>query len=51
MSNHRQRLAKLERRQRPGDQFRHVHCDGWTIIARAGKAIVALPENGRERHA
>lgn len=51
MSNHRQRLARLERQQLPVAQFQHVRCDGWAIIARAGKAIVALPDNGRDCHA
>jgi hypothetical protein len=48
MSNQRQRLAKLERERQPAIRFHHVRCDGWAIIARAGKAIVALPDNGRD---
>lgn len=51
MSNHRQRLARLERQQQPIDQFQHLQIDGWAIIAHAGKAIVALPDNGRDCHA
>jgi len=43
-----ERLARLERRQKPASEFQHVRDDGWSIICRAGKAIVALPDNGRD---
>jgi hypothetical protein len=45
------RLAKLERRHKPVDQFQHVHADGLVMICRAGKVIFALPDNGRDCHA
>lgn len=45
------RIAKLERQRKPSAHFQHVRCNGWAIIARAGKAIVALPDNGRDDHA
>ncbi len=51
MSSHRQRLARLERRQQHAAPFQHTQHDGWAIIARAGKAIVALLDNGRWCHA
>lgn len=46
-----ERLARLERRRKPAAEFQHVRNDGWVIIARAGKAIIALPDNGRDCHA
>lgn len=45
------RLAVLERQRKPSAEFEHVRCDGWAIIARAGKAVVAIPDNGRDHHA
>lgn len=49
--NHRQRLARLEQRRKPAAEFHHLRLDGWAVIARAGKVIVALPDNGRDCHA
>lgn len=46
-----ERLSRLERRSKPAAEFQHVRVDGWAIIARAGKAIIALPDNGRDTHA
>lgn len=51
MSNQRLRIAKLERQRKPAAQFQHVRCNGWAIVAHAGKAIVAIPDNGRDHHA
>lgn len=40
------RLAALER-QRPIDAVNTYRADGWVLLARQGKAIFALPDNGR----
>ena len=46
-----ERLSRLERRSKPAAEFRHLRADGLVMICRAGKAIVALPDNGRDAHA
>jgi len=51
MVNLSQRVARLEQRRKPTTEFQHVRADGWAIIARGGRAIVALPDNGRDAHA
>lgn len=43
-----ERLARLERRQKPASEFQHVRNDGQVMICRAGKVIIALPDNGRD---
>ncbi|WP_313393573.1 hypothetical protein [Sphingobium yanoikuyae] len=51
MANLNQRLSRLEQRRKPDAEFEHVRTEEWVIIARAGKAIIALPDNGRDQHA
>lgn len=51
MANLNQRLSRLEQRRKPDAEYHHVRTEGWAIIARAGKAILALPDNGRDSHA
>jgi hypothetical protein len=48
MSTIRRRIDKLEARQTPERGFEHVRLDnGWIAICRNGKAIIAMPDNGR----
>lgn len=48
MSTIRRRLDKLEARQLPDRSFEHVRLDnGLIAICRNGKAIIAMPDNGR----
>ena len=46
-----ERLARLERWQKPAAEFQHIRADGMMMICRAGKSIIALPDNGRDCHA
>ena len=51
MSRLSERLARLERKQKPATEFQTIRADGLVMICRAGKAIIALPDNGRDCHA
>ncbi|MBB3928829.1 hypothetical protein GGR43_004574 [Sphingobium jiangsuense] len=46
MSGLRRRLARLEQ-QKPADAVQTFRADGWVLLARQGKVIFALPDNGR----
>lgn len=51
MSRLAERLARLERKQKPAEAFHTIRAKGLVMICRAGKAIIALPDNGRDCYA